>query len=162
MLKIVNKTTKKLRIALIVFFLFILFANSLPFIYGSNANNELQYFTPVDMILFITAYTDDATMTESVRALQTAGASYLTFFIIPIIGFLFAAFDKERNLKNVVGIICSISGVLAIIYLVGPQFLCIGSLIVLFLYLVTFMLSIYGMFARYLKVSDKDNTANNK
>ena len=161
MLKIVNKTTKKLRIALIEFFLIILFANSLPFIQGSNANNELQYFTPGEMLLLRTSYTDDAAMTESVKALQTAGASYLTFFIIPIIGFLFAAFDRERNLKNIAGILCSIAGVMAIIYLVGA-YISIGALAVLFLYLVTFMLSIYGMFARYLKVSDKQEKTENK
>lgn len=155
MLKIVNSTTKKLRIALCVLFILILFTNSLPYIYGLNAEGQIAYFTPIDLLLYINATTDNTQLADGLQSLQTVAVSYIVFFIIPIVGFLFAALDKQRNLKNAAGILCSIAGVLAVIYLVGPQFLCIGSLLAMLLYLVTLFLSVLGVFARYIKTPEE-------
>ncbi|MDD5795899.1 MAG: hypothetical protein PUD24_03055 [Oscillospiraceae bacterium] len=152
MLKIVNKTTKKLRIALVVLFLLILMANSFPFFQGLNSDGKLCYYTAIDMFLEVTSIVENQAQQN---ALMAVSWSSIVFFIFPIVGFFFAILDKERNLKNVAGIICSIAGVMAIVYIVGPEFLSIGSLIALLLYFATFLVSVFGMLARYLVNNDE-------
>lgn len=154
MLRIENKTTKKLRIALIVLFLLILLANSLPFFQGLQSDGKLYYYTATDMFLHVTSTVENP---DDQSALMTVAWASALFFILPVIGFFFAALDKDRNLKNIAGVICSIAGVMAIIYIVGPEFLSLGSMIALLLYLATFLVSVFGMLARYLITQETEN-----
>ncbi len=117
--------------------------------------NTLKYYTAIDLFLEVTTIIDDP---QQQGALSTVAWSSAIFFVIPIVGFFFAALDKSRNLKNIAGIVCSIAGVMAIVFIVGPSYLSIGSLGALLLYLATFLVSIFGVFARYLVNSDKENT----
>lgn len=118
--------------------------------------NELDYYTAIDLFLEVTTIIEDNPQEQS--ALSTVAWSAALFFVIPLIGFFFAALDKARNLKNVAGILCSIAGVMAIVFIVGPSYLSIGSLGALLLYLVTFLVSMFGIFARYIVTPEKENT----
>lgn len=153
MLRIVNKTTKRLRVALVVLFLLIVVANSFPFFQGLQSDGTLYYYTATDMFLNVTSVVDNP---GDQSALMTVAWASALFYVIPVVGFFFAVLDRDRNLKNVAGVICSIAGVLAIIYIVGPEFLSIGSLAALLMYIATFLISVYGMLARYL-ISSDDN-----
>ncbi len=150
MQKIVNKTTKKLRIALIVFFLLIIVANSFPFYQGLQSDGKLFYYTATDMFLEVTTITENA---EDQGALNAIAWSAALFYVIPTVGFFFALLDKERNLKNIAGILCSIAGAVCVTFIVGP-YLSLGSLCALLMYLVTFLLSMFGIFARYIVKDD--------
>lgn len=116
--------------------------------------NELKYYTAFDLFLEVTTIIDNP---QEQSALSTVAWSSAIFFVIPVIGFFFAALDKARNLKNIAGLLCSISGVIAIVFIVGPSYLSIGSLGALLLYLVTFIVSMFGIFARYLVIPEKEN-----
>lgn len=121
--------------------------------------NTLKYYTAIDLFLEVTTTIENA---QEQSALQAVTWSSALFFVIPVIGFFFAALDKARNLKNIAGILCSIAGVVAIVFIVGPSYLSIGSLAALLLYLATFVISMFGIFARYLVDSDKEKTEEKK
>lgn len=147
MLRIVTKNTQRLRFTLAIMFLLILIANSFPFFQGIQSDGKLFYYTAIDLFLEVTTVVEDA---SAQSALATVAWSSAIFFVLPIVGFFFAILDKERNLKNVAGILCSILGVMAIVFIVGPAFLSIGSLFALLMYLATFLISVFGIFARYV------------
>lgn len=103
------------------------------------------------MISYIGTQSSNVKVTST---LTTIGLCYILFLVIPVVAVAFQIFDREYNLKNIVGIICSFAGVLAIIYLVGPQYLCFASMISLLLYLFSAFMSVMGIFARFLKTDD--------
>ncbi|MCH5303626.1 MAG: hypothetical protein J1E41_02070 [Ruminococcus sp.] len=150
MLKIQNKSTKRIRVVQIVLFIIQIFLTSEPYVWGGAILTQYKTssFTVLDMITNIGASTGNA---ESDQILSVMGICYTLFLIIPIIALGFQLFDREYNLKNVVGIICSFAGVICIMLFVGGNFLCLGSLIALLLYLVSAFMSVMGIFARYLK-----------
>ena len=76
------------------------------------------------------------------------------FFIIPIAGFFFCALDKERNMKNIVSIICCLLGVLSILTMVSYT-ISLASVIALLLYILICFLTTLSIFARF---TDKDAT----
>ncbi len=108
--------------------------------------DKLIYYTAIDMFLEVTTIVENP---EDQSALSAMAWSSLIFFAIPIIGFFFFLLDRERNLKNVAGILCSVAGIFAITYIAGP-YLSIGSLCAIVLYLVTFFLSMLAVCARYI------------
>lgn len=154
MVKIVNKSTKRIRVIQIILFLIQLFLTSTPFIWGGmiDLSKKQSTFTVLDMIMYIGASTgneaDDKTM-------SIIGVCFLSFIILPLIALCFQLFDRYYNLKNIAGLICSGLGVVCLVYFVG-SWLCLGAVVAMLLYLVSFFLSVMGIFARLLKV---ENTA---
>lgn len=138
-----TKQSKRLRVALCVFFLIHIYLCSIPFvlIYNEETNESLSY-TVIDLLL----------MFRIGNAAELARLSMLSaiFIIIPAAGFFFAAFDKQRGLKFGVGIACSILGATVVTILIGPAMLSIGSLLALLLYIITLFLSVLGLFSRNL------------
>lgn len=63
------------------------------------------------------------------------------FLILPLAGFLTASFDKHRNIKCIVGFLSSVGGIVAIIYMIGPQYVSIGATLALLLYIVSALCS---------------------
>lgn len=108
--------------------------------------DKLIYYTAIDLFLEVTTIVDNP---DDQGALTAMAWSSLVFFAVPIIGFFFFLLDKERNLKNVAGLLCSVAGIFAITYIAGP-YLSIGSLCAIVLYLVTFFLSMLAICARYI------------
>lgn len=113
----------------------------------NNLNKKLV-FTAMDFISLIGA--TDAKTGEVNRDLTTIGFCFLCFLILPIIAVGFQLFDFYYNIKNVVGFICSLLGVMAVIAFVG-NFIYYGAVVTLIVYLITSFLSIFGMIARYQK-----------
>ena len=153
MLKVENKTTKKIRVVQIIVFLIQIFLTSQPFVWGGAIFPQFKKntFTVLDMISNIGANSADP---KAQGILTTIGLWYIVFLAIPVIALGFQLFDRQYNLKNVVGIICSFLGVIAIIYLVGPGYLCFASMISLLLYIFSAFMSVMGIFARFLKTDD--------
>ena len=73
---------------------------------------------------------------------KAVGSVYL---IIPFIGFFFMFFDKKTNIKNIVGICCSMIGMTSIFTFIGFN-IGIGALISIICYIVIDILSIIAMF----------------
>lgn len=138
-----TKQSKRLRIATCVLFVIQLFLCSSNYVTVFNGETgESISFTVLHMLLWFNG--------ETYQELYNVAALSSIFAIIPLIGFLFAAFDKMRPVKFAVGIICSIAGATAITVLIGPM-LATGSLFALLLYVVTLFVSVLGLFSRYIK-----------
>ncbi|MBQ5398261.1 MAG: hypothetical protein IIU14_02365 [Ruminococcus sp.] len=143
MIKVQNKTTKRIRVIQIILFLIEIFLTTWPFIWGGQiVPGKTSFFTAMEMVSYIGSENP---------VLNTMGLCFLAFLVIPVIAVGFQIFDREYNLKNVVGIICSALGVICVILFVGPANLCFGSMCAMLLYLLTAFLSVMGIFARYLK-----------
>lgn len=154
MLKIQNKTTKKIRVAQIILFMIQIFLTSMPFVWGGiiDPNSSHSTYTVLDMIGYIGATTGSA---AGDRALNIVGITFLAFIILPAIALFFNIFDRFYNLKNVASLICSGLALMCIVYFIG-NWVCLGAVIAILLYLVNFFLGVMGIFARFLKV---ENTA---
>lgn len=188
--RIQNKSTKTIRVILIIVFLIQIILTSFPFIWSEGTFKDLNTqstensstwicsncgvenppksiqcescnavrkstFTALDMIMYIGASTGNP---DYDNVLNVMGMCFLSFLLLPIIGVLFQIFDRYYNLKNIVGLLCSGLGVICILYFV-EGYLCLGSLLALLMYLVSFFFSVMGIFARLLKTP---NTAPQK
>ena len=102
-----NKTRKKLRITLCVLYLVEIVLCALPYFQYIDEKNVLHSYSVFDiMSVWGLSGSNDAVFKYSLFM--------PIFFIIPIAGFFFCALDKERNMKNIVSIICCLLGVLSI------------------------------------------------
>lgn len=152
MLKVQNKSTKRIRVLQIIIYLVQIFLTSMPYVWAGrvtseNADGVLSY-SALGMISNIGIQTGDPA-TE--QMMNTLGICFISFLVIPVIALGFQIFDRYYNIKNVVSIICSFLGVLCIINFVGAQYLSLGSMLALILYVVSAFLSVMGIFARFLK-----------
>ena len=149
MLKIQNKPTKRIRVVLIIFFMIQIFLTSqsfLRFVY----NGKLYSYTVLDMIYMIFKHSASADM------LGGTGVSVILFslfLILPVIALGFQLFDFYYNLKNVVGVIVSIAGVIMVLNFVGLGNLGGGSVLTMIFYVFTAFMSVMGMMARYVKTN---------
>lgn len=157
MLKVQNRYTRRVRVAQIVFFLMLILLTSLPFamaVIEKGGKTSLKSFTALDFISYIG--------TDS--RLSMLGGLCIPFIVIPVIALGFQIFDRERNLKNIVGIICSVLGIFWLVQFVtfvGPDMMSIGSVLSIILYLLTAFLSIMGIFTRLMDVPDKPKKQHN-
>ena len=146
MLKIQTKSTKRIRVVLIISFMIQILLTSQPFIRGSADGKTLQYFSALKMISFIGAHDANGNYLSEIG---TPAIAYLVFLILPVTALLFQVFDFYYNIKNAIGFAASALGVVFIIYFVGPAYLGSGSLLTLIVYLFTAFMSVMGMMARY-------------
>ncbi|MCD8026024.1 MAG: hypothetical protein LUF33_03595 [Clostridiales bacterium] len=144
-----NKTRKRLRLTLCVLYLFEIIFCTMPYLQGYDSSGNLATYSVIDMLSYLGGELPE---TADGSAFQTYTIFMFVFFIIPIVGFLFCAFDKQRNLKNIVSVICCLLGVLSILALVSYG-LSLGSLLALLVYLVICFLTTLSMFAR---ITDKE------
>ena len=145
--KVENPKAKRLRITLCVLFIVNIFCLEMPFVALQDGKVYYQR-TALEVISFLTA-----------DRWQALGATYLVFLILPIVGLLFAIFDKKRNIKCAVAILCSVAGVIAITMMIG-LYLSIGSLISIFVYLIIIVLSV-SLFMTNMASMHDDPTLNN-
>lgn len=142
-----NKTRKKLRITLCVLYLVEIVLCALPYFQYIDEKNVLHSYSVFDtMSVWGLSGSNDAVFKYSLFM--------PIFFIIPIAGFFFCALDKERNMKNIVSIICCLLGVLSIITMVSYT-ISLASVIALLLYILICFLTTLSIFARF---TDKDAT----
>ena len=158
MLKIQNKSTKRIRVVLIIFFMIQIFLTSqsfLRFVY----DGKLYSYTVLDLIYMIFKHNASADM------LSRTGISIMLFslfLVLPVIALGFQLFDFYYNLKNIVGVIVSIAGVLMILNFVGLPNLGGGSVLTLIIYVFTAFMSVMGMMARYVQTKEVNTTDTKK
>ena len=154
MLKIQNKSTKRIRIVLIIFFMIQIFLTSQSFL-RFMYDGKLYSYTVLDMIYMIFKHNASADM------LGRTGISVMLFslfLILPVVALGFQLFDFYYNLKNVVGVIVSIAGVIMVLNFVGIANMGGGSVLTLIIYIVTAFMSVMGIMARYVKTPENNKT----
>ena len=154
-----NKTRKKLRITQCVLYLFEIVFCTFPYIQGQASDGYLYSHSVFSIISYWGATVPD---TMAGAAFQTYAMFMPIFVVVPIVGFFFCALDKQRNMKNVVSIICCLIGVVAILMIVN-RMLSLGSLLALLVYLVICFITTMAMFARISdKTTKNENTEETK
>lgn len=148
-----NKTRKKLRITLCILYLLEIVLCTMPYIqYIDPDTKMLSSLSVFDMLSYLGASFPDAALGKS---LTQAALFMIILLIIPIVGFFFCALDKERNLKNVVSLLCCLLGVISILFVVTGSTISLGSMLGLLLYLLICFLTTISIFARYTKSPDE-------
>ncbi len=146
-------TRKKLRIAMCVFYVLQLFVCTLPFLQFVNEKNVIEG-TASPYYLVLTLFRSSVQLPEEVVRLCVVS---LFLFIIPLFGFLFCAFDKERNLKNIVSAICCLAAVYLILVMTSAaeSVLSIGAIVAMLLYIVIMLLTSMAFVMRFSKDPEK-------
>lgn len=126
-----SKRSNRIRLGLCTFFVIAMACVALPY-YVVFDGTRSKTVTAIDLI-----------MRSFANAEFWAGLLFLLFILIPAAGFFIAAFDKKSRFKAVAGLVCSVLGVLAILLMVTPASISLGSMLSLFVYIVTFLLSMY-------------------
>ena len=144
-----NKTRKRLRITLCILYLFQLVFCAWP--YYRLPGDGMVTDSVFEMLSALGTGNVIGVSQSEFDAINRALPMYFIPVIIPIIGFFFCAFDKERNLKNIVSLLLALGGVVTILYMVPLSLLSIGSLFALLDYLLISFLSSISIMARYTK-----------
>lgn len=150
-----NKTRKKLRITQCVFYLILILLCTFTYVRIPNPHQAGQYFyaTVFDMLGYIGGTFPDIPAAEALK-------SYIPFFflfpVIPTVGFFFCALDKERNMKNIVSLLCCLLGVLSILLIVTLNFIDIGSMLSLLVYILVSFITTIAIMARIVDNSKKN------
>lgn len=142
-----NKTRKKLRITQCVLFLAEILFCTFTFVQIPNPDpTKLGFYATVfDMFGYLGGKFPEGAQGEAFSSMLPL---FFVFLVIPVVGFFFCALDKERNLKNIVSIICSLLGVFSILTIVSINFISYGSLFALLFYLLISFITAFAMMAR--------------
>lgn len=130
-----NKHTKPVRLAVCIFFIIEIILLATPYI--AMVSDDSTYYSKTILELIMGMNTSD------VRFIKL-GIIAIVFAVIPILGFLFATFDKDSCVKCVVGCLCSFTGIAGITFVI-PQFsseLAFGAMMAIMVYLLIFALCI--------------------
>ena len=111
------------------------------------------YATVFDMLGYMGGEFPDSTLSESFKSVLPF---YFIFIIVPIVGFFFCALDKERNMKNIVSLLCCLLGVLSILLIVTLNFIDIGSMLSLLVYILVSFITTIAIMARIVDNSKKN------
>ncbi len=127
---------KKLRIAMCVFFFFQMVACTLPFAQGVGYGKQFETASPLGLAFYLIGgeYT-------------VFGLMCLLVLIVPMVGFLFCALDKERNIKNIVSLLCCFAGVYLVL-LVSNRYPSLGTIVAILLYIILVFLASAAMVLR--------------
>lgn len=142
-----NKKRKRLRITQCILFLAEILFCTFTFVQIPNPDStKLGFFATVfDMLGYLGGNFPEGAQGE---AFSSVLPLFFVFLVIPIVGFFFCALDKERNLKNIVSIICCLLGVFSILTIVSINFISYGSLLALLFYLLISFITAFAMMAR--------------
>ncbi len=129
-----DKRTKPLRLWMCVLFVAEIILLAFPYI-ATTQNNQYLSKTMLELILGMNA--NDMTWVKM-------GIIAICFAIVPIVGFFFAAFDKNSCVKCFIGCVCAFTGICGITFVL-PQFstiLAFGAMVALVIYLFIFVISV--------------------
>lgn len=146
-----NKKTKKLRITLCVLFLFNIFCLALPYAGVQILEPVPTYQMMTGLQLIIGGDINDSRFVYM-------GVIASVFLILPAAGFFTAAFDKHRNIKCIVGFISSVLGVISITFMIGPQYISIGAVFAILLYLASCMVSVILLLTNIAVANEDEKT----
>ena len=138
-----NKTRKRFRIAQCIFYALLVMLCSMPYIQGATTDGKFFSYSVLDLMSFIGGTADG-----------TLGDAFLNYvmytpilIIIPVIGFFFCLFDRERNIKNIVSLLCCAMS--------------LGAILSILIYLLISFLTTIAIVARFTKDSSDDNKKQN-
>ena len=149
-----NKTRKRLRITQCILFLAQILFCTFTFVQipSPDPSKVGFYATVFDMFGYLGGEFPD---TAQSAAFSSVLPVFFIFLVIPVVGFFFCALDKERNMKNIVSIICSLLGVFSILTIVSLNFISYGSLLALLCYILISFITAFAIMARLV---DDSNT----
>lgn len=133
--KLETKRCKRLRQTICVLYVLTIFFCALPFAQVYNSDGSIGSFTIFNLLIDGFRYGADY---------FGLGVVALIILLIPIVGFLFASFDKTRILKCIVGLICSLVGIALICFGLG-SYVSIGGMLSIITYMFIAVLSVYLM-----------------
>ncbi len=144
------KARKKLRIAMCTFYLLEEVLCTMPFLQDTklNADGLVTMVSPYQIFVLIFG------VTSGMEAFVAVSVICIALILIPIIGFLFCALDKERNLKNLVSEFCCIAGVVLILALTSnpeAHVLSFGAIFAILVYVLIMFLTAIAMVMRLSK-----------
>ena len=142
------KTRKKLRIAMCVFYLVQIVLCTMPFIQNFDASGNVTSASPFFMVTMLFGVVSGLT-NEAV----TMCILCLVIILIPILGFFFCALDKQRNLTNLVSVLCCFAGVFLILS-IPRAYISLGAIIAIILYILIMFLTSVAMVMRLSKDSE--------
>lgn len=145
-----NKPRKATRIILCFLYFFELVLCAVPF-YGYLKNGKLIVDSVFATISRIGSNNSNLTPLNIFIPLS------FIFIIIPIIAFFVLVFDKQTNIKNIVSLIFSVICIILLIFVVGFNYMNIGAIFALILYVNILQVTILSMMSRLIK---SNNTVN--
>ena len=143
-----NKTRKRLRITLCILYLFQLVFCAWPY-YAYIQDEKIVSDSVFDMLSALGAGNVPGVSESDYAAASQILPLNFIFVAIPIIGFFFCAFDKQRNIKNIVSLFLALAGVVSILTIVTVNLMSLGSVLALLVYLLISFLSTISILARY-------------
>lgn len=150
-----NKTRKRFRIAQCIFYAILVMLCSMPFIQGASSEGKFFSYSVLDLISFIGGSAEGS--------LGDAFLNYVLYtpilIIIPVVGFFFCLFDRERNMKNIVSLICCAAGIISTL-IIGGSAVSLGAILSILIYLLVSFLTTIAIFARFTK-DDSENGKGN-
>ena len=153
-----NKTRKRLRTAMWVFYLLEIVLCSLPY-YQYSMDGKIYSNSVFDMLCALGAGNDIGLPSSEYSAINTMIPLNFIFLVIPIVGFFFCVLDRKSNMKNIVSILCCLLGVVSILTIVTINLISLGSMLALLLYILTSFLTVFSIFARFSAPSDAEKAA---
>lgn len=153
-----NKTRKRLRITISILYLFQLLFCAWPY-YGFVLDGVIITDSVYEMLSALGTGNVTGISSDEFSAVTTILPLNFIFVVVPIIGFFVCILDRERNIKNIVSLLCCLAGVVSILTIVTVNFLTLGSVLALLLYLLTSFLTTISMLAR---ITDKNPEQNKK
>lgn len=146
-----NKTRKRFRIAQCIFYAILVLLCSMPYIQGATSDGKFFSYSVLDLMSFIGGSANGE--------LGSAFLSYVMYtpilIIIPVVGFFFCLFDRERNMKNVVSLLCCAAGIVSILAIAGVA-MSLGAILSILIYLLVSFLTTIAIFARFTKDESED------
>lgn len=150
-----NKTRKRFRIAQCIFYAILVLLCSMPYIQGATSDGKFFSYSVLDLMSFIGG-----------SANGELGGAFLNYvmytpilIIIPVVGFFFCLFDRERNMKNIVSLLCCVAGIVSILAIAGVA-MSLGAILSILIYLLVSFLTTIAIFARFTKDESEDNKKN--
>ena len=139
------KTRKKLRIAMCLLYLLEIAFCTMPFIHNFGPDGSITSASPFFMFTMLFGVVSGLDSTAITMCILCT-----VMILIPVIGFFFCALDKERNLKNIVSMICCLAGVF-IILMIPKQYISLGAIIAIIFYVIIMFLTSVAMVMRLSK-----------
>ena len=145
------KTRKKLRITMCVLYLLEIVICTMPFFQDVKFNEDgiVTMASPFNMLMILFGVTSP--LDASIISICVI---CMALIVVPMVGFLFCALDKQRNLKNIVSVLCCLTGVLLIAIMLGNErvrYMSIGAVLAILVYILIMFLTSIAMVMRLSK-----------
>ena len=150
------KVRKRLRLTMCFLYLLQILVCTFPFFHNVHleADGSWAMVSPFYMVILMFQY-----MSGFSGPAITASIFCMLLILIPTVGFFASALDKERNIKNIISILCCFGAVFLIATMLGGSnvdYLSIGAVIAILLYIIIMFITSIAMVMRLSKDEDVD------